>query len=133
VWIQGLVGTLIGRIGSISESVAGAIVGLGIGLLEGHLSRKTAPVASRAESELWVVWGMAGAILGLVVFEILFVGFQMFNSVTLLGAMIRYPYPTFVLLKFYYLGLGSYLGLSVMMLVVKKGSARSSPTSPFPS
>jgi hypothetical protein len=125
LWIPGLVGFLLGRTGMMSASVVGGIVGLGIGLLEGHFLRKTAPVASRAETELLVVWGMVSVILGLSVFEILYIGFMAFNAMTLVGAMVRYPFPTFALLRFYYLSLGSHLGLSVMLLVVKRGSARS--------
>jgi hypothetical protein len=121
--IAGLFGFLVGRTGMMSASVVGGILGLGIGLLEGHFLRKTAPVASRAETELLVVWGMVSVILGLIVFEILYVGFMAFNAMTLIGATLRYPYPIFTLLKFYYLSLGSYLGLSVMLLVVNKGSA----------
>ncbi len=132
LWVRRLASSgLIERTETISASLVGAIVGLGIGLLEGHHLRKTAPVASRAESELLVVWGMAGVILGLIMFEILFIGFYAFNTNPFFGRLSHYPYPTFLLLRFYYLCLGSHLGLSLMMRVVKQGSARPSPMSPF--
>jgi hypothetical protein len=132
VWIVGPVRELIGWSGIISASVAGAIVGLGIGLLEGHFLRKTAPLASGAESEFRVVWGMAGALSGLIVFQIVYRGIMEFNTMALVGDMYRYPYPTFHLLYFYYLSLGSYLGLSGMLLVVKERSAPPLLASPVP-
>jgi hypothetical protein len=118
-WLAGLVGVLIGRSGIISGSLCGAIVGLGIGLLEGQLLRETAAVASRSEPEISIIWGMVGAILGITVFEILFIGFVGLNP-HLFSLMVRYPYPTFPLLRFYYLGLGSFLGLSVASLVGRR-------------
>ena len=121
LWVRRLASSgLIERTEMISASPAGAIVGLGIGLLEGHHLRKTAPVASRAESELLVVWGMAGVVLGLIMFEILFIGFYAFNPNPFFGRLTHFTYPTFLLLRFYYLCLGGHLGLSVMLLVVKR-------------
>jgi hypothetical protein len=89
--------------------------------------RRTAPVAGRAETDLLVVWAMASAFVGLCVFEILFFLFIALNrdaTVIYFGAMERYDFTTLHLLRFYLLGLGSHLGLSAMLLVVRKGSAR---------
>jgi hypothetical protein len=132
MWVAGLVGALTGKISFISGSVLGGIVGLGIGLLEGHFLRISAHLASRAESEALVLWGMASALLGLIAFEILYTVFLAINVMTVVRAMTRYPQPTFLLLKFLYLSLGSHLGLSVLLVVAKQRSARPSPTSPFP-
>jgi hypothetical protein len=86
---------LINRTLIASTSVVAVIVGLGIGLLEGQFLRQTAPVASRFESELLVVWGMASVILGLSLFEVLFIGFLALNSTIIWGGSTRYAYPTF--------------------------------------
>ena len=57
-WIAGLVGTMLGRGSLISATLIGAIVGLGIGLLEGAYLRRMAPAAGRAEAEDSTMRGM---------------------------------------------------------------------------
>jgi Protein kinase domain len=129
-WLGGLVGALIGRSGIVSGSFCGAIVGLGIGLLEGQWLRGIAPVASRSEPEIAIIWGMGGAILGITVFEILYIGFIGLNVRNFLGLIFAFPYPTFSLLRFYYLGLGSFLGIAIASRVGEGGSAQTARITP---
>jgi hypothetical protein len=121
--ISGLLGAVIGRSAIISASFLSAIVGLGIGLLEGDYLRKIAPAAGRAESEGSIMWGLIGVILGIISVEVAYIVCMALNAVEFLGLLARYPYPTFLLLKFYYLGLGSFLGLNVAAEVGRRVSA----------
>ncbi len=128
-WIAGLVGTMLGRGSLISATLIGAIVGLGIGLLEGAYLRRMAPAAGRAEAEDSTMRGMIGAILGISFFEIGYVSYTGMNALKILTLMDACPFPTFVLLKFYYLGLGSFLGLAVASQVGRRVSAGPTPPS----
>ena len=63
---------------------------------------------------------MIGAILSIATFEVIYLGITALDPLNFFRFAARYPYPTFALLRFFFLSLGSLLGVFVAALMTAR-------------